>query len=68
MTLRQLINRLETLSNNGKNDGMEVQIQNTFDPFQNDFAMNAFIDRYVSSNLEYDFILITTIEKDEIGI
>ena len=47
---------------------MEVQIQNTFDPFQNDFATNAFIDRYVSSNLEYDFILITTIEKDDIGI
>lgn len=65
MTLRQLINRLETLSNNGRNDGMEVQIQNSFDPFQNDFATNAFIDRYVSTNLEYDFVLITTTEKDD---
>ena len=64
MTLRQLINRLEMLSNNGRNDNMEVQIQNTFDPFQNDFATNAYIDTYVSSNLEYDFILITTTEKD----
>ena len=53
------------LSNNGKNDNMEVQIQNPFDPFQNDFATNAFIDRYVSTNLEYDFVLITTTEKDD---
>lgn len=65
MTLRQLINRLETLSNNGRNDGMEVQIQNSFDQFQNDFATNAFIDRYVSTNLEYDFVLITTTDKDD---
>lgn len=65
MTLRQLINRLEMLSNNGKNDHMEVQIQNPFDQYQNDFAKNAFIDRYVSTNHEYDFILITTTEKDD---
>lgn len=68
MTLRQLINRLEMLSNNGRNDHMEVQIQNPFDQYQNDFAMNAFIDRYISSNLEYDFILITTTEKEDNGI
>lgn len=68
MTLRQLIDRLEMLSNNGRNDHMEVQIQNAFDPFQNDFATNAFIDRYVSTNHEYDFILITTTEKDDNGI
>lgn len=68
MTLRQLIDRLEMLSNNGRNDHMEVQIQNVFDPFQNDFATNAFIDRYVSTNHEYDFILITTTEKDDDGI
>ena len=65
MKLRQLINKLEMLSNNGRNDNMEVQIQNPFDPFQNDFATNAFIDRYVSTNLEYDFILITTTERDD---
>lgn len=61
MTLRQLIERLEVLSQNGKNNNMEVQIQNSFDPYQNNFATNAYIDRYVSSNLEYDYILITTL-------
>lgn len=59
MTLRQLIDRLETLSQNGRNDHLEVQIENPFDEYQNTHAANAFIDRYVSSNHEYDFIYIT---------
>lgn len=62
MTLRALINRLEVLAQNGKNDHMEVQVENPFDPYQNDFAINAYISRYISENHEYDYVLITTID------
>lgn len=60
MELRELINRLETLSMGGKNDHLDVEIQNLEDPYQNFCASNAYITRYESSNLEYDYIIITT--------
>ena len=60
MKLRELINRLETLSEGGKNDNFDVEIQNSWDDYQNFCASNAYITRYVSSNLEYDYIIITT--------
>lgn len=60
MKLRELINRLEILSQGGKNDDLDVEIENTEDPYQNFCASNAYISRYESSNLEYDYILITT--------
>lgn len=60
MKLRELINRLEALSHNGKYDNLEVQVQNVWDEHQNFFADNAFISRYVSENLEYDYVEITT--------
>lgn len=60
MKLRELINRLETLSKGGKNDNLEVEIENPEDPYQNFCAKNAYITRYESSNLEYDYIIIET--------
>lgn len=60
MKLRELINRLETLSEGGKNDNFDVEIQNSWDDYQNFCATNAYITRYESSNLEYDYIIITT--------
>lgn len=60
MKLRELINRLETLSQGGKNDNLEVEIENLEDPYQNFCAKNAYITRYESSNLEYDYIIIET--------
>ena len=60
MKLRELINRLETLSEGGKNDNFDVEIQNLWDDYQNFCPSNAYITRYVSSNLEYDYIIITT--------
>ena len=60
MRLRDLINRLEKLSMGGKNDHLDVEIQNLEDPYQNFCAKNAYITRYESSNLEYDYIFIET--------
>lgn len=60
MKLRELINRLETLSQNGKNDNLEVEIENLLNPYQNLCAKNVYISRYESSDLEYDYIIITT--------
>ena len=60
MKLRELINRLEILSKDGKNDNLEVEIESPEDPYQNLCAKNAYITRYESSNLEYDYIIITT--------
>lgn len=60
MELRELINRLETLSMGGKNDHLDVEIQNLWDEHQNFCVSNAYISRYVSSNLEYDYIIIET--------
>lgn len=60
MKLRELINRLEILSQGGKNDNLDVEIQNLWDDYQNFGVKNAYITRYESSNLEYDYIFITT--------
>jgi hypothetical protein len=60
MELRELINRLETLSMGGKNDHLDVEIENPWDDFQNFCAKNAYITRYESSDLEYDYIIIET--------
>lgn len=60
MKLRELINRLETLSKGGKNDDLEVEIENPEDPYQNFCVRNAYISSYESSNLEYDYIFIET--------
>lgn len=61
MRLRDLINRLETLSNGGKNDNLEVKIENQWDSYQNYCAVrNAYISSYESSNLKYDYIFIET--------
>lgn len=60
MKLRELINRLETLSKGGKNDNLEVEIEDPEYDFQNFCVSNAFITRYVSSDDEYDYIIIKT--------
>lgn len=60
MKLRELINRLEKLSKDGKYDDLDVEIENPEDPYQNFCTCNAYITRYESSNLEYDYIIITT--------
>lgn len=60
MKLRELINRLETLSKGGKNDDLEVEIENPEDPYQNFCVRNSYISSYESSNLEYDYIFIET--------
>ena len=60
MRLRDLINRLEKLSMDGKNDHLDVEIQNLWDDYQNFCTKNAYIKRYESSNLEYDYIFIET--------
>ncbi len=56
--LRELINRLEELSKNGRNDGMTVEVLD----FEGDGCniSNAYIDRYVSSDDEYEFIALET--------
>lgn len=60
MKLRELINRLEKLSMGGKNDDLEVEIGNLWDPHQNFCVRNAYISNYESSNLEYNYIFIET--------
>lgn len=62
MNLRELINRLEELSNNGKNDNMIVSCQDPFDPnTEGEPVKNVWIERYVSPNDEYDYIQITVV-------
>jgi hypothetical protein len=58
MKLRELINRLETLSKGGKNDNLEVEIENLWDPYQNLCVRNAYIASYKSSNIKHDWIII----------
>lgn len=58
MRLRELINRLETLSRGGKNDDLVVEIEDPEDNYQNFCVDNAYITRYESSDLEYDYIII----------
>lgn len=66
MKLRELINRLEELSNNGRNDNMDVEI--FVDGYNyiidgneiGDEVTGAYISRFVTSNDEYDFIQIVS--------
>lgn len=57
MRLRELIDRLEKLSNGGKNDSMEVLVedeQETVESMVND----AYINRYSSENDYYEYITL----------
>lgn len=64
MKLRELINRLEELSHNGRNDNLDVEI--FVDEYNyivdgneiGDAVTGAYISRFVSPNDEYDFIQI----------
>lgn len=56
--LRELINRLEELSKNGRNDGMTVEVLDADGDGCN--ISNVYIDRYVSSDDEYEFIALET--------
>lgn len=60
MKLRELINRLETLSKGGKNDNLEVEIEDLWNPYQNLGVRNAYISSYKSSNIEHSYITIET--------
>ena len=53
-TLRELINRLEKLSKDGRNDNLPVSVDIGDD--QEVSITGAFIDRYESSNDEYNYI------------
>lgn len=64
MKLRELINRLEELSHNGRNDNMDVEVyseehNDIIDGNEiGDAVTGAYISRYVTPNDEYDFIQI----------
>ena len=55
MTLRELINRLEELSRNGRNDNMPV-FGYAEDGMIDMDVVGAWIDRFVSSNEEYEYV------------
>lgn len=54
LTLRELINRLEKLSKNGRNDNLPVSVDIGDD--QEVSITSAYMARYESSNDEYDYI------------
>lgn len=64
MKLRELINRLEELSHNGRNDNMDVEAWSESEGDVYDLnrlglsVKNAFIDTFSSPNDEYEFIQI----------
>ena len=66
MKLRELINRLEKLSHNGKNDNMDVEAWSESEGDVYDLnrlglsVTNAYIDRFSSANDEYEYIQIVT--------
>ena len=66
MKLRQLIDKLEELSKNGKNDNMDVECWSSGDGDiidGNEYSNSIIrvgINRYVSPNDEYDYIMIET--------
>jgi hypothetical protein len=62
LTLRELINRLERLARNGKNDNLTVSVDIGED--QEVSITGAFIDRYESSNDEYDYISLQSEYSD----
>lgn len=55
MKLRELINRLEELSENGKNDNRDVLV---FDESTNYDITEIYMDGWVSTNRDLDFIKI----------
>ena len=55
MTLRNLINRLEQISRNGKNDDLDVYAWGDEGMIDMD-VVDASIDRFVGSVEEYDFV------------
>ena len=61
MKLRDLINKLEKISNNGKYDELEVEVLNPFDNYQNIETYNV----YIEEDYEYDCILITSFPKED---
>lgn len=65
MKLRDLINKLEKISNNGKYDELEVEVLNPFDNYQNIETSNVYIDRCIEEDYEYDYILITSFPKED---
>ena len=60
MKLREMINRLEELSRNGHNDGMEVHVVSE-DGFDVE-VKGAWIGRFSTENDEYEYV---EIEIDE---
>lgn len=67
MKLREFINRLEYLSQNGKNDNMTVEVFNPelmgydYTKYANTMSesiTDVSIDRYVTNNDEYEYIRI----------
>ena len=63
MKLRELINRLEKISDNGRYDDMDVHAISEYDLGYNepgDVVKGAVIARFVRPNDEYDFVGIIT--------
>ena len=65
MTLRELINNLEELSQNGKNDNLDVEVWDSYGEHNMlgsnhlcDPIKDVYLDSYISSNDEYDYVLI----------
>lgn len=56
MLLRELINRLEYLSDNGRNDNMSIRAFIHNEP--RGYVKDAIIDSFVTANDEFDFIRI----------
>ena len=57
MKLREMINRLEELSNNGRNDEMEVHAVSLDEMIDVD-VRGAWLDRFVTENDEYEYVKI----------
>jgi hypothetical protein len=57
MKLREMINRLEELSHNGRNDEMEVHAVSLDEMIDVD-VRGAWLDRFVTENDEYEYVKI----------
>lgn len=62
LTLRELINRLEKLSKDGRNDNLPVSVDIGDD--QEVSITGAYVDRYESSNDEFDYISLQSEYSD----
>ena len=66
MKLRDLINRLEELSKNGKNDNLDVEVWSEdlgSTSYGNDDTVSvkkAYLNRYISPNSEFVYVQIET--------